>query len=408
MYSPNLLSQQPSYIYISPQKSAVHPTQFHYDLPSTQSSLPESFQQKLDFLNQKIDKQLKISAEIGIKASIISPFDGKFSQTNTQIPKSNTPDRFSSSKSISPHIRDTYVTKPKYISPGIKANIQEEENKLNLFNNLKERNEAVKYSNQSPKFKSNVKKNKSLLEKIQAIQDNLGIDVKALLDKMLEATEPEHSPHNPLKKLHEKKKSRITTPERHNSFIFEGNEENFKKYENKENIFQTPQKSCGSEKEEFEGKKTLEEEKIEKKAKDLKTELKMDINTGLNFLYDKVLEDVKDQEKKKPIIDDSTKKSIIIVDIKKESIVIGEELKIVSNKKESIITKSELDEKKKRDLMCEMKIDIMEGLNSIYGKVLDDVKVKEEEKNEKEKNENIGDVIKCELNILYDAIVLKK
>ena len=116
MYTPTRIPQNPSYYYISPQSQPYRQNRFQYEqqysVPYSQysppqpvnmtpqkSSLPESFQQKLDFLNRKLDQQLKISAEVGARAqspNIYPKFNGGYPYTNNDINfrSTYTPERF--------------------------------------------------------------------------------------------------------------------------------------------------------------------------------------------------------------------------------------------------------------------------------------------------------------------------
>lgn len=310
----------PSSNYLYQQQPLYRSNRFSPVIEQKTSYLPTAFQQKLDYLNEKIDKQLKISAEIGAKA-LKSPSPNRIvaAYASPQIPSrfmrnagglSYTPDRFvgkcsQSVGNISENRNNyntfnkyTYVTMPRNISPADKAKILEEEIK-----------NAVLCQNQSGIFQETAKRNVSnfnsftningtapqtnsqekigLLQKIQVIQQNLGIDVEALLDKIFEVSG--NSPENPLKKLQDKKKSRSPTPEAKENR--ENPEKEVEKVKKSDAIIE---KKAEETKENVRRMTSSPAEKEKRKL----NEIRMDVAQGLEILYSKTVQEFEKSEKK--------------------------------------------------------------------------------------------------------------
>jgi len=464
--SSNVIPQNPSYFVLPPQNPPYRQNRFQYEQYSTpqpnpivpplqNSHLPENFQQKLDYLNQKLDQQLKLSAEIGAKAqspNIYPRFNGGYPFTSNEINgvrTTYTPERFISSKNMNSPVRDTYVTMPKNISPQIKAKILEEEIKLSVNNSIRNNQnqnmnnddvnyETTKKATPSPNNRNNEDRNErksiGLREKIQTIQENLGIDVEAILDKIYDVAEK--SPHNPLKKLQEKKKSRMTTPEkRSKDEIFQV--ETMKKIGYKENIFQTPQKSSDGieeyeknqenpiqnyslssrksqtkeeNKEEvlFEIQEDLKSNKEEKSLRNAKESLKHEEKRSLKQEEKQSLKFSMKEDLRPDLISKEKKDKGLMAEIKMDVAKVLEwmyekvliEAREIDNK-ETIIKKSL---KKDKCLMVEIKMDVAKGLEWMYEKVLNEVK--EIDKKETIVNDQIvyEKIVKSELESLYTGL----
>lgn len=343
-YTTNTISSS-NYLY--QQQPIYRSNRFSPIIEQKPSYLPTAFQQKLDYLNEKIDRQLKISAEIGAKALSPSPNRINTMYASPQIPStarymrntgglSYTPDRFVGKNSQSmgnisenhnnynTYNKYTYVTMPRNISPADKAKILEEEIKKavlcqNQGNSFPNTQETIKRNFTSPEhynhtnpsnFNSishnsgsaqrNSKEKIGLLEKIQVIQENLGIDVEALLDKIFEVSG--NSPENPLKKLQDKKKSRSPTPES------KENKENEQTNEQREASFdlQEPRKENLKKSEPIIEKKAEKQQEnikrvsfsVEEREKKKINEIRMDVVQGLEMLYSKTVEEFEMNEKK--------------------------------------------------------------------------------------------------------------
>ena len=429
MYSGNIISQP--YFYVSPQKTtAYRPNRFQYNTPSPPknnvktSNLPDNFQEKLNYLNEKLDQQLKLSAEIGAKATKQYIYPNNIAKTNQDIrlTASYTPDRFITSKNLN-NFRDNYYFNT---NPAIQTRIIEDS-----INNQK--NEYVKKSQEIKESPHGYHNNNDigLLEKIHIIQENLGIDVEALLDRIYEVSEA--SPHNPLKKLEEKKRSRVTTPEKaaHSSTPSKYVETE-KKTTNTENSFQTTHKpfeiksfdspsvikNSGKEKEfvrksikeeflkeresikkhenEKKSKEYIEKERLinelnEKKIKEKnrKAEIRMDVKDGLEGLYAKVMEEVKEKE-------ESLAK---VIEIEEKDIEDYEEEKEIEREEEIdcelFQNDEELVEKNDEDEKREIDEELIENNEEII------------ENHINEDELNVEGIVQSELGELYSKIVKK-
>ena len=320
-------------------------------------------------------------------------------------------------------VRDTYVTMPRNISPQIKAKILEEEIKLSVQNSI--RDEIINYEDghNIEKNKRNTpqndfvdrKNNIGLMEKIQTIQENLGIDVEALLNKIYDAAE--RSPHNPLRKIQEKKKSRMTTPEKKNeetqNFF---PTENTKKSGMKENSFQTPQR----------GSKVIENERNPQNQNDItksSSSIKRSINedkVGRNMPETSISrnEDHNEESPSRGSLPKDERSSIkkhddSYITQKEERKSIKEQKKSIKEEKKSLRFSIKEDprpdtipkEEKKKGLMAEIKMDVQLGLDWIYTKVINDVKELDRRNSVKREEVGMEILVKSELESLYGAVL---
>lgn len=321
-------------------------------------------------------------------------------------------------------VRDTYVTMPKNISPQVKAKILEEEIKLSVQNSF--RDEIINYEDghNIEKNKRNTPQNDfldrtnniGLMEKIQTIQENLGIDVKALLDKIYDAAE--RSPNNPLRKIQEKKKSRMTTPEKRSeetqSFF---PSENAKKSGMKENSFQTPQR----------GSKVVETERNPENQNDITkssssstkrpiNEEKIDRNIPETSISKN--NDHKEESPSKGSLPKDERSSIKKHDDsatprKEERKSMTDQKKSIKEEKKSLRFSIKEDprpdmipkEEKEKGRLAEIKMDVQLGLDWIYTKVINDVKVLDNRKSVKIEEVGMEILVKSELESLYGAVL---
>ena len=320
---------------------------------------------------------------------------------------------------------------PRNISPQIKAKILEEEIKLSVQNSIRDEKMNYEDGHNIEKSKRNTpqndfvdrKSNIGLMEKIQTIQENLGIDVEALLDKIYDAAE--RSPHNPLRKIQEKKKSRMTTPEKKSeetqSFF---PSENAKKSGIKENSFQTPQR----------GSKVIENERnpqnqndITKSSSSNKRSIKED-KIGINMPETIISKNEehkeykeesppsrgslpKDQRSSIKKHDDNTTSPQ--KEEKEERKSIKDQKKSLKEEKKSLRFSIKEDprpdmipkEEKEKGLLAEIKMDVQLGLDWIYTKVINDVKQLDNRKSVKIEKVGMEILVKSELESLYGAVL---
>lgn len=335
-------------------------------------------------------------------------------------------------------VRDTYVTMPRNISPQVKAKILEEEIKLSVQNSF--RDEIIHYedghnNSNIEKSKRNTpqndfverKNNIGLMEKIQTIQENLGIDVEALLDKIYDAAE--RSPHNPLRKIQEKKKSKMATPEKKSEETqnFFPSEEYSKKSGIKENSFQTPQRGSKV----VENERTLQNQEIINKTsssankrsmtedKITRTVMMPDTNMSSNKMlvdHDKICRNMPETKETSIISNENSslmpnnnerssiknttppkeeRKSI------KKSLKDDKKFSIKEDPRPDTIPKAE----KEKGLMAEIKMDVQLGLDWIYTKAINDVKEMDNRKSVKREEVGMEILVKSELESLYGAVL---
>lgn len=461
-YIPYSTAFPPQYSYVPPQQNAIYRNnRFQFSSPQPlktvqvdkkQSFLPESFKQKLDLLNEKLDKQLKISAEIGAKAltpnetKYLNQNNSKFSSiphnlTRNGVGSSYTPDRFPHKNNRSmetyPHPQQdlsyTFVTMPRNVSPEVKSKILEEEVKRAVNNNIADSSDPHSRNNDNRNYQQNI----GLLEKIQTIQETLGINIEALLDRIYEASE--QSPENPLRKLNEKKKSQNATPEK--NAINRGTPENYT--HNKSNPNNKRADSSG------ENYNFNTPERPSLKMNENKQSLMKNDDHITPFDIDMQKSERTKESSFSPVTSESVEKP------KKAQVVSSEENKMENernsekNEKNNEIKEAhqpdqntakieKINESKPKEIknLCEIRLEVNKGLEFMYNKALEEVsalKIEDEEKmgnendtknnekyeeedndgkkNEEENNENTDnyeDIVRTNLDLLYNHVTKKK
>lgn len=330
-----------------------------------------TFQQKFDYLNQKLDYQLKLSSEIGLRADQTRTnyiFPGTFHDFGRT--RAFTPERLSRWKKFG-------IIMPTRTPDGSKEGFTPQKRGREIEKEIKQVSERIenflpettsfeKRSSHIPNGSSPSKKNIDISEKIRLIYEHLGIDMEDILDRIFDLTDS--SPSNPLKKMKEKSQKSSE------KILNHANEKNNSKTQKKtlsgnEIFFQKPQ---------IWSSETKNKTDFVAKSDGTSTEILNKTKKEENSADQKISFDKKPRETEK-------KQSLTNFSIKE-------------NRQDFLISKQ-------KNLISEIKMDVNEVLDCMYSKVLSEFdSINKIEKDKEKIDEGYGDIVRNELNNLYDSL----